>query len=125
MTSTANHILRVITRGDISAKRSPKIFIVFHVLMLCLSMVVTPKVVRSDLFCFLCASTLGKERVRIFGKSSVGIPGLIKSAVDVDVTEFSSSNLFICAPHCYKRLLRFEKLSSTFLELKDEIKKRL
>ena len=80
------------------------------------------KVVHSDLFCSLCASTLGKHRVRIFGKSSVD-PGLIKSAVDIDVTEFSSSDLFICAPHCYKRLLRFRKLSSTFLELKDEIEK--
>ena len=51
------------------------------------------------------------------------IQGLIKSAVDIHVTEFSSSNLFICAPHCYKRFLCFGKLSSTFLELKDEIKK--
>ena len=116
--------MAIITRGDLSAKRSPKLFIVFHVLILCLSMLVTPKkVVRRDLFCFLCASTLGKDRVRIFGKSSVDIPGLIKSAVDIDVTEFSSSDLFICSPHCYKRLLRFGKLSSTFLELKDEIKK--
>ena len=50
-------------------------------------MIVTPKkVVRSDSFWFLCASTLDKDRVRIFGKSSVDIPGL-KSAVDV--TEFS------------------------------------
>ena len=86
-------------------------------------MVTPKKVVRSDLFCFLCASILGKDRVQIFGKSAVDIPGLIKSAVDIDVTEFSSSDLFICAPHCYKRILRFGKLSSTFLELKDEIKK--
>ena len=89
-----------------------------------MSIHITPKkVVHSDLFCVLCASTLGRNRVRIFGKSSLDIPGLIKSAVDIDVTEFSSSDLFICAPHCYKRLLRFQKLSSTFLELKDEIKK--
>ena len=55
-------------------------------------MVVTPeKVVRSDLFCFLCASTLGKDRILIFGKSSVDIPCL-KSAVDIDVTEFSLIN---------------------------------
>ena len=51
------------------------------------------------------------------------IQGLVKSALDIDVTGFSSSDLFICAPHCYKRLLRFGKLSSTFLALKDEIKK--
>ena len=128
MTSTAkSHTAkqwRPSPHGDISAKRLPKIFIVFHVIILCLSMVVTPKkVIRSDLLCFLCASTLGKDRVRIFGKSSLDIPGLIKSAGDIDVTEFSSSDLFICAPHCYRRLLRFGKLSSTFLALKDEIKK--
>ena len=56
-------------------------------------MVVTPKkVVQSNLFCFLCASTLGKDRVRIFGKSSVDIPGL-KSAFDIDMTEFSLIDL--------------------------------
>lgn len=68
---------------------------------------------------------MGKDRVRIFGKSSVDIRLLIKSAVDIDVTKLSSSDLFIYAPHCYKRHLRFGKLSSTFLELKDEIKKTL
>ena len=74
-------------------KQSPKIFIVFHVLILCLCMVVTPKkVVQSNSFCFLCASTLRKDRVRIFGKSSVDIPGL-RSAVDIDVTEFSLIDL--------------------------------
>ena len=90
--------MAIVTRGDISAKRSPKKFIIFHVLIVCLSMVVTPKkVVQSDLFCFLCASTLGKDRVRIFGKRSVDIPGLIKSAVYIDVTEFSLSKLDVLA----------------------------
>lgn len=69
----------------------------------------TPKkIVRSNLLCFLCAATLNKDRVRVFGKSSVDIPGLIKSAIDIDATVFSSSDLFVCTA-CYKKLIRFEK----------------
>ena len=49
----------------------------------------TPKkIVGSKLICFLCGCTLNKERVRIFGKSSVDIQSLIKAAIDVDVTVF-------------------------------------
>ena len=51
----------------------------------------TPKkIVRSELLCFLCVCgyTLVKEKVRIFGKSSVGIQGVIKAAIDIDVTVF-------------------------------------
>ena len=42
----------------------------------------------------------------------------------IDVTEFSTSELFICSTHCYKlkRLFRLEKLSNNFLSLKEEIK---
>ena len=84
----------------------------------------TPKkIVKSKLFCFLCGCTLNKERVRIFGKSSVDIQGLIKAAIDVDVTVFSSSEIFICTANCYKRLIRFEKISNNLCTLKKEIKK--
>ena len=70
----------------------------------------TPKkIVESKLICFLCECTLNKERVRIFGKSSVDIQGLIKAAIDVDVTVFSSSEIFICTANCYRHLIRFEK----------------
>ena len=73
----------------------------------------TPKkIVESKLICFLCGCTLNKERVRIFGKSSVDIQGLIKAAIDVDVTVFSSSEIFICTANCYRRLIRFEKMSN-------------
>ena len=84
----------------------------------------TPKkIVESKLFCFLCGCTLNKERVRIFGKSSVDIQGLIKAAIDVDVTVFSSSEIFICTANCYRRLIRFEKISNNLCTLKKEIKK--
>ena len=62
--------------------------------------------------------TQNKERVRIFGKSSVDIQGLIKVAIDVDVTVFSSSEIFICTANCYRRLIRFEKNSNNLCNLK-------
>ena len=78
------------------------------------------KIVESKLFCFLCGCTLNKERVRIFGKSSVDIQSLIKAAIDVDVTVFSSSEIFICTANCYRR---FEKNFNNLCTLKKEIKK--
>ena len=84
----------------------------------------TPKkIVGSKLICFLCECTLNKERVRIFGKSSVDIQGLIKAAIDVDVTVFSSREIFICTANCYRRLIRFEKNSNNLCNSKKEIKK--
>lgn len=84
----------------------------------------TPKkIVESKLICFLCGCTLKKERVCIFGKSSVDIQGLIKAAIDVDVTVFSWSEIFICTANCYRRLIRFEKIANNLCTLKKEIKK--
>ena len=84
----------------------------------------TPKkIVESKLFCFLCGCTLNKERVRIFGKSSVDVQGLIKAVIDVGVTVFSSSEIFICTANCYRRLICFEKISNNLCTLKKEIKK--
>ena len=106
-------------------KRSPKIFIVFHVLILCLCMVVTPKkVVRSDLFCFLCTSTLGKDRVQIFGKRSVDIPGL-KSGVDIDVTEFSLINFLSALRTVTSDSFVVENYQVRFLCSKTRLKKTL
>lgn len=84
----------------------------------------TPKkIVESKLICFLCGCTLKKERVCIFGKSSVDIQGLIKAAIDVDATVFSWSEIFICTANCYRRLIRFEKIANNLCTLKKEIKK--
>ena len=84
----------------------------------------TPKkIVESKLICFLCGYTLKKERVCIFGKSSVDIQGLIKAAIDVDVTVFSWSEIFICTANCYRCLIRFEKIANNLCTLKKEIKK--
>ena len=56
----------------------------------------TPKkIVKSDFFCFLCGCNLVKDRVRVFGKSAVDIAGLIKRALDVDVSEYSSRGIIV------------------------------
>ena len=99
----------------------------YVILYLC--MVVTPKrVVRSDLFCFLYASTLGKDRVRIFGKRSVDIPGL-KSAIDIDVTEFSLITVLIDLSSALRTVTSdsfvVENYQVPFLRSKTRLKKTL
>ena len=79
------------------------------------------QIVRSDLVCFLCACRLNKDKVRVFGKSSVDIPGLIKSAIFIDAAVFSSSDLFVCTA-CYKKLIQFEKIASNLCALQRELK---
>ena len=73
----------------------------------------TPKkVVRSDFFCFLYNCNLGKDQVCVFRKSAVNIASLIKRALDVDVSLYSSSELFICTAIFYLRQLKcFEKIT--------------
>ena len=71
----------------------------------------TPKkVIRSHFFCFLCSCNLGKDQVRVFRTSAVDIARLIKCALDVDVSLYSSSELFVCTAIFYlRRLKRFEE----------------
>lgn len=57
----------------------------------------------------------------MFGKSAVDIPGLIKSAIDIDAAVFSSSDLFVCTA-CYKKLIRFEKIASNLRAFQGELK---
>ena len=70
----------------------------------------TPKkIVRSELLCFLSGCTLTKEfeRVRMFGKSSVGIQGVIKAAIDIS----------------FSFALRFEKILNNLTSLRGDIKR--
>ena len=48
------------------------------------------KVIRSEFFCFLCICNLGKDQVRVSRKSAVDIARLIKRALEVDVSLYSS-----------------------------------
>ena len=73
----------------------------------------TPKKIVADSQCFLCSdSPQTKERVKIFGKSSVDIVGLLKSIGIEASTYVNSSNLFICTKICYKRLLKLQRLQN-------------
>jgi len=50
--------------------------------------------------------------------SSLDIRGLIKTAVDVDVSVYSGNNFFICTNPCYKRLVKLDKLEKNIKALK-------
>lgn len=58
----------------------------------------------------------------MFGKSAVDIAGLIKRSLDVDVSVYSSSELFICTATCLRRLKRLEKVTENFQMMKNEIR---
>lgn len=76
-----------------------------------------------DSKCYLCSrSPFKKDRIRIFGKSSVDIEYLLKYALDFNLNISDSSNWFICRNVCYKRLLKLEKLQKGLKSLKEEIK---
>ena len=57
----------------------------------------------------------------MFEKSLVDIEGLIKRALEIDVSVSSSSDSFVCM-RCYKRLLRFGKMKSNLRSVQEEIK---
>jgi len=81
------------------------------------------KVVDGDLQCFLCCNDPSlKERIRISGKSSLDIRGLIKTTVDVDVNVYSGNNFFICTNPCYKRLVKLDKLEKNIEALKEDVR---
>ena len=84
----------------------------------------TPKkVIDSGEKCFLCsAAALQNNKVYIFGKSAIDIPGLIKTAI-VDVNTYSESDdLFICKNICYKLLLKFKGASEKLQRIKSELR---
>ena len=81
----------------------------------------TPKKIVGN-NCFLCSiGLIPSARVRVFGKSSVDIPGLIENALETDISVFSSSDPFICSK-CYKRLNRFGKIETDLRSIQNEIK---
>ena len=81
------------------------------------------KIANVDCTCFLCSSSPPKkDRIRIFGKSSVDIVYLLGSALDVNLDFSDSSNYFICRNVCYKRLLKLEKLQKDLEALKQALK---
>ena len=80
------------------------------------------KIVDADSQCFLCSSIPPiKERIKIFGKSSVDFKGLLKS-IEIDVSTYlNASSLFICSRICYKRLLKLQKLQNELNSVKQTL----
>jgi len=83
----------------------------------------TPKkIIGSEINCFICSSQLQpKQRVRVFGSSTVDIAKLLNESLDIDCAVYLNSDPFICTK-CYKRLLKFQKAADHIEEIKKELK---
>ena len=83
----------------------------------------TPKKIVCDSpKCFLCGLIVSSEnQVKVFGKSLFDIAGLINSILGMDVSLYSSRNLFVCTNKCYKRLTKFERIKKSLESLQNEI----
>ena len=81
----------------------------------------TPKKIVGNC-CFLCSIDLiPTARIRVFEKSLMDMVGLIKRALERDVSMFSLSDRFVCI-RCYKGLLCFGKIKSNLRSVQEEIK---
>ena len=84
----------------------------------------TPKkVVEAADRCFICATVVAKkEKLYIFGKSSIDFCGIINSTLNVNVRNYSASDqLFICRAQCYQRLTKFKRALDNLNKAKGEL----
>ena len=69
--------------------------------------------VREDI-CFLCKdSCLSKDKIKVFGRSSLEISALIARATKVDLSVYVTSDrekAVICNTTCYKRLVKYQNV---------------
>ena len=74
--------------------------------------------------CFLCKKVLANEhdKIRVFGKSTIGIPTLILRATKVDLSLYvGCEKIAICRMSCYKRLTRYKNALRKVDEIEHEI----
>ena len=83
----------------------------------------TPKKVVEAYRCLICSTVVAKkEKLYIFGKSSIDFCETIKSALNVNVRNFSASEqLFICRAQCYPRLTKFKRALDNLKKAKSEL----
>ena len=63
-----------------------------------------------------------KEKLYTFGRSSIDFCEIIKSALNMNVRNFSASEqLFICRAQCYQRLTKFKRALNNFKKAKSEL----
>ena len=96
---------------------SANLFVVFYSLM------ATPKKVVETDHCLICSTVVAKkEKLYIFGKSSIDFCEIIKSPLNVNVRNFSASEkLFICRAQCYQRLTKFKRALDNLKKAKSEL----
>ena len=87
----------------------------------------TPKKICHDgESCFLCKGTfsVAKEKIRVFGKSSLDISSLIHRALNVDLTVYvDREQLAICRTQCYSWIVRYKNAVQKVEEIGGEIKR--
>ena len=83
----------------------------------------TPKKVVETDRCFICSKVVAKkEKLYIFAKSSFDFCEIVKSALNVNVRNFSASEqLFICRAECYQRLTKFKRALDNLNKAKSEL----
>ena len=83
----------------------------------------TPKKVIEADRCLICSTVVAKkEKLYIFGKLSIDFCEIIKSALNVNVRNFSASEqLFICRAQCYQRLTKFKRTLNNLKKAKSEL----
>lgn len=83
----------------------------------------TPKKVVEADRCLICSTVVvKKEKLYIFGKSTIDFCEIIKSALNVNVRNFSASEqLFICRAQCYQRLTKFKRALDNLKKPKSEL----
>ena len=74
--------------------------------------------------CILCKKSfpVAKEKINVFGKSSLNICSLVKHATNIDLSVYvECENLAICRTKCYNRLVRLKNTLNKVDEITREI----
>ena len=73
------------------------------------------------LTCICSTIVAKKEKLHIFEKSSIDFCEIIKSALNVNVRNFSASEQFICRAQCYQRLTKYKRTLANLKKAKSEL----
>ena len=84
----------------------------------------TPKkIAQRESKCFVCkAEVTTKDKIHIFGKSSLDLPELINGCLDVNLEAFSESRqaLFLCKS-CYRLLQKYKRARDNVVAVKNDV----
>lgn len=73
--------------------------------------------------CFLCSrEVLKKDKLYIFGRSSVDLRGLVNLALGINLSNDSENlDLFVCKKGCYDKLLKLDRALNKVKEIKRDL----